>query len=122
MREIKLRVWYPKEKDFYYTTIEQSFAILGKDAWVGPYKIQEYTGLKDKNGKEIYEGDILKVKGYDDWFDKEGFYYNRIVEHQISKSGESEISGFLFIPEDREVIGNIFENEELLEVCPKRKS
>lgn len=76
--------------------------------------IQQYTGLKDKNGVEIYEGDILKCKTFDGWFDKVGYYYNREVKYVTACSGESEISGFLYIPVEREVVGNIFENPELL--------
>jgi uncharacterized phage protein (TIGR01671 family) len=112
--KFKFRVWYPNEKKFYYITIENSNAILGKDAWDELYVIQQYTGLKDKNGKEIYEGDILRCKGYDDWFDKSGYYYNGEVKFEIRESGESEISGFVYIPKDREVIGNIFETPDLL--------
>ena len=76
--------------------------------------IQQYTGLKDSRGKDIYEGDILQCKGFDSWHDPEGYYYNQVVEHKIMPAGESELSGFLYIPIDREVIGNIFENPELL--------
>lgn len=76
--------------------------------------IQQFTGLKDNNDKDIYEGDILKCKSYDGWFDKEGFYYNKVVEYTTQPAGESQLSGFLYIPIDREVIGNIFENPELV--------
>lgn len=76
--------------------------------------VQQYTGLKDKNGREIYEGDILKCKGYDRLFDIEEFYYNREVKHITASTGELEMSGYFSIPMDREVVGNIFENPELL--------
>ena len=76
--------------------------------------IQQFTGLLDKNGKEIYEGDILKIFSYEDWGDKVGSYYNLEDKYKISKSGETDLSGFLYIPENREIIGNIFENKDLI--------
>jgi len=78
------------------------------------YVVQQFTNLFDKNGKEIYEGDILKCKGYDGWFDREGFYYNMEVKFSIHPAGDTQLAGFNYIPKDSEVIGNKFENGELL--------
>ena len=88
--------------------------ILWDDEIKNRYSIQQWTGLTDKNGVEVYEGDILKCKGFDGWFDTVGFYYNVTVKYNTVESGDSHIAGFAYIPMDREVIGNIFENSELL--------
>jgi len=76
--------------------------------------IMQYTGLKDKNGKEIYEGDIVKYQ-YDEG---DGFRWNtEIITWMDNLTGWFPIvvgyhSGFSM--KDLEIIGNIYENPELL--------
>lgn len=131
-REIKFRAWLKEDKKIVnIETIdfsEKSIQYLEKNKIIDAYllrrvvfedvEIMQYTGIKDKNGKEIYEGDILKYK----------FLYDRRFKHvSLVKFVETEASFGIKdiygneIPLYRitannyfEVIGNIYENEELL--------
>jgi len=101
-REIKFRAWDREEKrmiDYFHETY------LWEDYQSDRYGVMQYTGLHDKNGKEIYEGDIIKTPyGMSRIFERLGCWF---VEMQ------KEL-GYFTIDEPIEVIGNIYENPDLL--------
>ena len=109
MREIKFRAWDKINKNMIYDrtgTIDQTFFAYN-DLPKG-WELMQYTGLKDKNGKEIYEGDICKIEQL------EGLH--KVVWSGIGFWFKRCDDGELFAPRSYliEIIGNVYENPEVL--------
>ena len=83
---------------------------------VEPASIGQFTGLLDKNGKEVYEGDIVRYRWTDERFRKNPRY--TILDIQYSDRGASFEAGGIYYEKLRsqklEVIGNIHDNPEIL--------
>lgn len=106
MREIKFRVWDIQFKRMKLTGIGINKGVVDGEDVV----IMQYTGLKDKNSKEIYEGDVVK-RG-----DKCGEIYWSDAFHGWrvdSFYGERQPDKSLALFPNMEIIGNIYENPEL---------
>lgn len=120
-REIKFRIWDNHEKrtilwDEVKQDPEEFFPILsgGVNAL-----IMQYTGLKDKNGKEIYEGDILSYQYYHDYgqWGKLENQHPIIVKWDESKASFSPFYYWKNYNDQLKtcvILGNIYENLELL--------
>jgi len=113
MRELKFRVWDNRQTKFEYFSLS-NITIPDRLLSQHSYPVQQYTGLKDKNGVDIYEGDIVKATS--DQYTNKNFIGKVIFDEGyfstwVNKNYIRGIWGY----NDIEVIGNIFENKDLLE-------
>ncbi|MCC4046489.1 YopX family protein [Enterococcus gallinarum] len=84
-------------------------ATIGEWFWFREIELMQSTGLKDKNGVEIFEGDV----GWDAHFEE---YGEVVFENGSFRYEFGNISEDLFeVTDDIEIVGNIYENPELLE-------
>jgi uncharacterized phage protein (TIGR01671 family) len=124
MREIKFKIidlvckadvtdaYRPSSEDEFGMTpvLNETIAEINNDKDV---VLLQYTGLKDKNGVEIYEGDICRNG---DWV-SDAHTYDYREEEVIYNENEASFSGWNYNEDGMtcEVIGNIYENKELLD-------
>lgn len=144
-RDIKFRAWDKEEKKMIRSPYDSDFNIcivlpnlvemtekskeakfIRGDYLHDRFELMQYTGLKDKNGKEIYEGDIVKYKGdlsdviaqvkFGEYEDAEGYSVGRhygwaVFFKHFDYEGDTTL---IDIHDDCEVIGNIYQNPELV--------
>lgn len=131
-REIKYRAWLKEEEKMVNVETmdftDKSMQYLEKNEIIDAYllrrmifddvELMQYTGIKDKNGVEIYEGDIVLIR-----IDKTNILHKTVVKFKhgtfiadiIGDNDYIYLFHFGFNKDDFEVVGNIYENPELLE-------
>ena len=113
MREIKFKLWNVKKKKFYgpYSIYKINYGDSDPDEWI---PIQ-FTGLHDRTGKEIYEGDLIRT--YINLIFVVKFTMGAFWIEWINKSESEDTALQLLSAKNTSsvVIGNRFENPELLE-------
>ena len=128
MRNIKFRAWNKEENIMYdQDNLIVSYSHLGNDCYVNTkddvrplylYTLMQYTDIKDSNGTEIYEGDIVKIEDqFGDDIIGRVIYDETTAGYVFHKGNERnyfqmtlDLESYVYY-----VIGNIYENTELLE-------
>lgn len=125
MRRLKFRVWNKKIKTWLvWFTLRDDGTILDSNLsgayenWQEDCVIEQATGIKDKNGTMIYQGDIIKFIVGDKVYVREVIKEPELACFMVIKKGSSTPYSFLEIMymnvDEFEVIGNIHKNPELL--------
>ena len=133
MRPIKFRAWDRNLKKWCDGNDARGFNLFGETLLIGgilqdgyyshnvferlfaDVEIMQFTGLHDKNGKEIWEGDILKHSRY--WQDHLSREYSQVIfAYGCFEFTHSLVDHFTLytIASECEVLGNIYENGDLL--------
>ena len=116
----KFRIWHKPTKTMEYNGLWTGYPNIQKKMSDNNFIIMQCTGITDKNGKLIYEGDVLKIHTV--WEHRP--YYYAIVKWQRNRYKFQKIEKGVFLGDiaplkafaNSEVVGNIYENPGLLGV------
>lgn len=122
MRDIEFRAWDKERKAWWPLDSTDELGVLNDEA----FNICQYTGLLDKNGKKIFEGDVISIDGEGKYeirfgtgtydcgvYEFQGFY---LYDLENDEQYENTFWCSEKQKERREIIGNRYEHPELIEV------
>jgi len=131
-REIKFRAYDKERKKIKFFDLKEIYADCyhnvgflknaphqhENDGWE-QFELMQFTGLKDKNGKEVFEGDVIKIKCNEDIIIGDVFYNQSrccyMINHPAGYNGFFGLHTLTIeICDEFNIIGNIFQNPELL--------
>lgn len=124
MREIKFRAWDKEQKEWVKYSITDNIPIFchNTSRWKTDkegkrFILCQYTGLKDKNDREIYEGDIVRAVVFSKWIGvaKYSDKNQAFVFECIDKNYRGNIVFMSQFDQGFKILGNIYENPEMLE-------
>ena len=134
-RELKFRAWIKPEKRMFPQKLDVNtllYETFSKWGYPDEIELMQYIGLKDKNGKEIYEGDIVTFYDFfggsfhayaGEWVEEIEDMTGEIIfdggDFCIQHNGQAVITDAIPLSQiishvDFEVIGNVYENSDLL--------
>lgn len=118
MRELKFRAWDIKRRVMVqdFLSIDDCGDVYGRhtDDSIGTCHIMQFTGVADKNGEEIYEGDILANENYPAIDETLEIFFLNGSFQAFSRFGSGTPLGQLRPRNTYEIIGNIYANNDLV--------
>ncbi len=114
MRDIRFRAWDKEDKKMIGWDAKDGALRNTPFGWIENrdyVKLMQYTGLKDKNGKEIYEGDIVRTSKH---MTPTEYYSPETVKWDDNALRWNGLYPLLIPWSQHEIIGNIYENPELI--------
>lgn len=120
MRDIKFKIWDKKTNEMFDVLeigLAIGYVVFGDsdERGLDEVELMQFTGIKDENETEVYEGDVLRLEGYSDMFVDfvDGDFVAKST-NDVQRANWQPLRLVAMINKGYEVIGNIYENNKLI--------